>query len=149
MHLLMLNLVIWNFQTYCEGMNLMLIHNVCVFFLAVSTRLYQILVTFSNFSGTLPKIVVQLAIHYAPNSFCLNFHFTPPQSTFPLRRAKNRKNSHNSTTTWARVKFFFQKMQNTKFLSVVNTLFRPICSIFQVKWKKHAFHCFSINFPVW
>ena len=32
MHLQMLNLVIWNFQTYCEGMNLMLIHNVSYVF---------------------------------------------------------------------------------------------------------------------
>jgi len=43
-------------------------------------RLYQILLTFSNF---LSKTVVQLAIQYAPKFFCLNFHLTPPQGTFP------------------------------------------------------------------
>ena len=70
---------------------------------------YQILVTFFNFLGTFPKVVVQLAIQFATKIFLLNFCFTPPQNAFPWQHNKNQKNGHNSATAHARCKILFSK----------------------------------------
>ena len=75
----------------------------------VYTRLYQILVTFLNFLGTLPKVVVQPPIQYTTKIFLLNFCFTPRQSMFLWQSDKNRKNGHNSATAHARCKIFCSK----------------------------------------
>ena len=69
--------------------------------------MYQFLVTFFNFLGTLPKVMVQLPIQFTIKIIWLKFY--APQNAFSWHHDKNFKNGPISAIAHARCKNFLSK----------------------------------------